>query len=85
MKILMFDWSKCNDIGDLTEISDVEFEKLSNNYGKVYTDVADFEADFNAEIINTSIHQIRIIKPNKKRSNNESKRTNKRIKKMQSK
>ena len=74
MKILMFDWSKCNDIGDLTEISDVEFEKLSNDYGKVYTDVADFEADFNAEIINTSIHQIRIINANKKKGDSNERR-----------
>ena len=65
MKYLIFDWNKCSDIGDLSEISDKEFERLAEKHGKVYNCYLDFEADFNAERINTNTQQLRIIKEKK--------------------
>ena len=62
MKYLIFDWNKCSDIGDLSEISDKEFEKLAIKYGMVIKNSKDFESEFNAERISTDIHQLRIIK-----------------------
>ena len=61
MKYLIFDWSKCSDIGDLSEISDKEFEKLAIKYGMVIKDSGDFQAEFNSERISTDIHQLRIV------------------------
>ena len=61
MKYLIFDWSKCSDIGDLSEISDKEFEKLAIKYGMVIKDSWDFQAEFNSERISTDIHQLRIV------------------------
>mgnify|MGYP003132867498 CR=1 FL=1 len=61
MKYLIFDWTKCDTISDLSEISDEEFECLAKKYGKVFNNYKDFEAEFNSEIINTDIHQLRII------------------------
>ena len=60
MKYLVFDWNKCGDISDLTEISDIEFEELAEKHGKVYTNYNDFVSDFNAERISTNTHQLRI-------------------------
>ena len=65
MKYLIFDWNKCNTISDLSEISNKEFEKLAERYGKVYNCYLDFESDFNSERINTNTHQLRIIKEKK--------------------
>ena len=66
MKYLIFDWNKCNTISDLSEISDKDFKRLAEKYGKVYDCYLDFEADFNAERINTNTHQLRIIIKEKK-------------------
>ena len=65
MKYLIFDWNECNTISDLSEIPDEEFERLAERHGKVYNCYLDFEADFNAERINTSTQQLRIIKEKK--------------------
>ena len=61
MKYLIFDWSKCSDIGDLSEISNKEFEGLAKKYGYIFNDSNEFEAHFNSERISTDIHQLRII------------------------
>ena len=61
MKYLIFDWSKCSDIGDLSEISDKEFEGLAEKYGYIFNDSNEFQAHFNSERISTDIHQLRIV------------------------
>ena len=61
MKYLIFDWSKCSDVGDLSEISDKEFEEFAKKYGYIFNDSNEFEAHFNSERISTDIHQLRIV------------------------
>ena len=64
MKYLIFDWMKCGEnenIGDLSEISDKEFEEFAKKYGYIFNDSNEFQAHFNSERISTDIHQLRIV------------------------
>ena len=60
MKILMIDLDECSDdIFDKIVYKDIELN--AECYGKVYTDIKEFENDFNNDVINQSNCLIKII------------------------
>ena len=63
MKYLLFNWEMINkEVNDASELTDKEFEELAmQDGGFVIYDTDEFVSGFNAEYINSTVHQLRII------------------------
>ena len=63
MKYLLFNWDTINkEINDPSELTDAEFEKLAKHEGGfIFENEEDFESAFNAELLSTTTHQMRIV------------------------
>lgn len=64
MRFLLFNFDDVDeDIADMTEISDEEFEEYATREGGyIIEDAEDFESHFNSEHFSTVTHQLRILK-----------------------
>lgn len=64
MRYLLYNWEDIKeDINDPSDLSDEEFEDVVvNNGGLIFQNEEDFESAFNAEMISTETHQLRIVR-----------------------
>lgn len=60
MKFVLFTLDNV-EVSDLTELTDAECIALAEQDGHIFSSLEDFQSAFNAEIISTSIHQLRIV------------------------
>ena len=63
MKYLLFNWEMIDaEVSDPSELTDKEFEELAKQDGGfVIHDTEEFISRFNAEHINSTVHQLRIV------------------------
>lgn len=63
MKYLLFNWEMINkEVNDPSELTDKEFEELANQDGGFVIDnTEEFVSRFNAEQINSTVHQLRVV------------------------